>query len=270
MENASIPSMENSTTLCRHAEQAVNLLTVERALIRLFTDLRVLPEYEHIRYGILESDEVGVALGLQRCSRPATPGRLQLELTLWGRSRRAEEFRAWFRKLPGKLPKNGCGIDLPGGSRIAIPALNAPHGALFEPERLLGIPVLNGMLFLSAELDLLESCFHANDTPAISDLLVEERRFPLLELERTAGEYLRRKFRKPVEVELDSLSPLRRRGGVELRLRIALPGTDPEFLAARFPIFRPEFQNPSDAPLAMLPDTIQDDYFTIQCIYGKE
>ena len=270
MENESSPSAEIPAALRDHAERAVNILTVERALIRRFTEQRILPEYEKLRYGILEPDEVGVALAIQSCRRSTPPGKLRLEFTLWGRSCRAEEFRTWFRKLPGKLPKNGCRIDLAGGSRIAFSALTAPHGALFEPERLLGIPVLNGILFLSAELDLMESCFHANDAPSVSDLLVEERRLPLLELERAAGAYLRRRLRKPVEVELDSLSPLRRRGGVELRLRVALPGADPETLAARFPIFRPEFENPADAPLAMLPDSVHDDYFTVLCIYGSE
>ena len=270
MENETNPSAEISAMLRDHAERAVNILTVERALIRRFTDQRILPEYERIRYGLLEPDEVGVALGLQSCSRTSTPGQLRLEFTLWGRSCRAEEFRSWFRKLPGKLPKNGCGIDLAGGSRVVFSALTAPLGALFEPERLLGIPVLNGILFLSAELDLMESCFHANDAPAVSDLLVEERRLPLLEFARAAGDYLRRKLRKPVEVELDSLSPLRRRGGVELRLRVTLPGADLETLAARFPVFRPEFENPADAPLAMLPDSIHEEYFTVLCIYGGE
>ncbi len=270
MENESTPSTEIPDDLCAHAGRAVNVLTVERALIRRFTDLRVLPEYERIHYGALEPDEVGITLGLQCCRRASTSGVLRLEFTLWGRSCRAEEFRSRFRKLPGKLPKNGCRIDLPGGSRLAFSCLTAPHGALFEPERLLGIPVLNGILFLTAELNLLESCFHAKDAPDINDLVVEERRLPLLELERTAGEYLRRRLRKPVEVELDSLSPLRRRGGAELRLRVALPGTDPEALAARFPILRPEFENPADAPLAMLPDSVHRDYFTLLCIYGSE
>ncbi len=270
MENESTPSTEIPDDLCAHAGRAVNVLTVERALIRRFTDLRVLPEYERIHYGALEPDEVGITLGLQCCRRASTSGVLRLEFTLWGRSCRAEEFRSRFRKLPGKLPKNGCRIDLPGGSRLAFSRLTAPHGALFEPERLLGIPVLNGILFLTAELNLLESCFHAKDAPDINDLVVEERRLPLLELERTAGEYLRRRLRKPVEVELDSLSPLRRRGGAELRLRVALPGTDPEALAARFPILRPEFENPADAPLAMLPDSVHRDYFTLLCIYGSE
>ena len=270
MENESTSVTKIPAALCDLAERAVNILTVERALIRRLTDLRVLPEYECIRYGILEPDEVGIALGLQNCRRSREPGRLRLEFTLWGRSCRGDEFRARFRKLPGKLPRNGCRIDLPGGSRIAFRSLTAPYGTLFEPERLLGIPVLNGILFLSAELNLLESCFHADDAPALNDLVLEERRLPLLELERTAGEYLRRKLRRPVEVELDSLSPLRRRGGAELRLRIALPGTDPETLAARFPIFRPEFENPADAPLAMLPDAIHNDYFTVLCIYGNE
>lgn len=269
MQNETNPLESIPAALCSHAERAVNVLTVERALIDRFSHQRIVPEYERIHYGVLEPDEVGLALALQTCRRMSTPGKLRLEFTLWGRSCRADEFRSWFRKFPGKLPKNGCRIDLPGGSRIALAELSAPLGTLFEPERLLGIPVLNGIMFLSAELDLLESCFHADDAPAIGDLLVEEKRLPLLELEHSAGEYLQRRLRKPVEVELDSLSPLRRRGGAELRLRVALPGSDPAALAARFPILRPEFQNPADAPLAMLPDTVCADYFTILCIYGN-
>lgn len=267
MENESNPRTETLSALCGRAEQAVNILTVERALICRFSDMRILPDYERIRYGVLEPDEVGVALSLSNCSRQQETGRLRFEFTLWGRSCRFEEFRSWFRKLPGKLPKGGCRVELPEGSRVIFIGLEAPYGALFESERLLGIPVLNGVLFLAAEVDVMESCFHADDAPSVNELLIEERRLPLLELERAAGEYLRRRLRKPVEVELDSLSPLRRQGGAEIRLRVTLPGFSPETLAARFPIIRPEFLNPADAPLAMLPDTVTDDYLTLLCIY---
>lgn len=71
----------------------------------------------------------------------------------------------------------------------------------------------------------------------------------------------------PITVELDSLSPLRRRGGAELRLRISSASSPPEALAARFPIIHPEFPDPADAPLAMLPDAVTSDYLTLLCIY---
>ena len=154
MQNETNPLESIPAALCSHAERAVNVLTVERALIDRFSHQRIVPEYERIHYGVLEPDEVGLALALQTCRRMSTPGKLRLEFTLWGRSCRADEFRSWFRKFPGKLPKNGCRIDLPGGSRIALAELSAPLGTLFEPERLLGIPVLNGIMFLSAELEI--------------------------------------------------------------------------------------------------------------------
>lgn len=245
---------------------AVNILTVERGLIRFFEELRVLPEYERIRYGVLEPDEVGIGLSLFN-STSGDDSRLRLEFSLWGRSIRLEEFRTRFGKLPGRLPKRGTRICLPGGSRLLFHRLDAPLGAVFETEYLFGIRVVNGILFLEAELDLLESTFHIDDAPTLEDLIVEDRRLPLLALERAAGTYLRRRLKTPLEVELDSLSPLRRRGGAELRIRINSTASSPEELATRFPIHRPEFPDPETAPLAILPDTTTGEYLTLLCVY---
>ena len=104
MQNETNPLESIPAALCSHAERAVNVLTVERALIDRFSHQRIVPEYERIHYGVLEPDEVGLALALQTCRRMSTPGKLRLEFTLWGRSCRADEFRSWFRKFPGKLP----------------------------------------------------------------------------------------------------------------------------------------------------------------------
>ena len=245
---------------------AVNILTVERGLIRFFEELRILPEYERIRYGVLESDEVGIGISLFDSSS-GDDSCLRLEFSLWGRSIRHEEFRARFGKLPGRLPKQGTRIGLPGGSCLKFNRFEAPLGVVFEPEYLFGIRVVNGFLFLEAELDLQESTFHMDDAPTLDELIVENRRLPLLALEREAGTYLRRRLKAPLEVELDSLSPLRRRGGAELRIRINSTTFSPEELAARFPIFRPEFADPETAPLAILPDTATQEYLTLLCVY---
>lgn len=115
-------------------------------------------------------------------------------------------------QTPRKLPAHGCRIALPGGSVIALTRLDAPLGTVFETEYLFGIRVINGLLFLRAELDPLESGFHTDDAPSLKELIVEERKLPLLEFERTAAAYLRQRSGVPITVELDSLSPLRRRG----------------------------------------------------------
>lgn len=248
------------------ALDAVNILTVERGLIEYFKELRILPEYETVRYGVLEPDEVGIGLSLFDSSSGENSG-LRLEFSLWGRSVRHEEFRSRFGKLPGRMPGHGKEIHLPGGSRIAFRRLEAPLGVVFETEYLFGIRVVNGFLFLQAELDLLESTFHMDDAPAIDELVVEERRLPLLALERAAGSYLRWRLKTPVEVELDSLSPLRRRGGAELRFRIHSDQVSPEELAARFPILYPEFPDPQTAPRAILPDSMNGEYLTLLCVY---
>ena len=133
---------------------AVNILTVERGLIRFFEELRILPEYERIRYGVLESDEVGIGISLFDSSS-GDDSCLRLEFSLWGRSIRLEEFRTRFGKLPGRLPKRETQLCLPGGSRLKFNRLEAPLGAVFETEYLFGIRVVNGFLFLEAELDLL-------------------------------------------------------------------------------------------------------------------
>lgn len=245
---------------------AVNVLTVERGLIRFFEELRILPEYERIRYGSLEPDEVGVAISLFDSSS-GDDSCLRLEFALWGRSIRQEEFRSRFAKLPGRLPKHETQICLPGGSRLAFHRFDAPLGAFFETEYLSGIRVVNGFLFLEAELDLLESTFHMDDAPTLDELIVEDRRLPLLALERAAGTYLRQRLKTPLEVELDSLSPLRRRGGAELRIRVNSTVSSPEELAGRFPILRPEFPDPDTSPLAILPDTANQEYLTLLCVY---
>lgn len=257
-----------SAGIPRQAFDAVNILTVERGLIRFLEELRILPEYERIRYGVLEEDEVGVALSLSDCSLDCGLGlRLRFEFSLWGRSLHHEEFRNRFRKLPGKLPENGRMIEFPGGSRLAFTRLAAPLGVMFEPEYLFGLRVVNGILFLEAELDLAESAFHMDDAPPLGELVIEDRRLPLLALERATGRYLRQRFHPQLEVELDSLSPLRRRGGAELRLRVSSDSLPPEELAARFPIIRPEFSAPEEAPRAILPDTVTRDYLTLLCVY---
>ncbi len=245
---------------------SVNILTVERGLIRFLEGLRILPEYEQIRYGILEPDEVGVALSLSDSSLCGN-SHLRLEFTLWGRSVHHDDFRSRFGKFPRKLPKHGRLISLEGGSRIAFTRLESPLGVVFEPEYLFGIRVLNGILFLEIELDLQESVFHIDDAPTLDMLVMEERKLPLLALERSAAEYLRQKLKAPLEVELDSLSPLRRRGGAELRLRISSDTIHPEELAARFPILLPEFPDPQNAPGAILPGPVMEDYLTLFCIY---
>lgn len=255
-----------SAGISRQALDAVNVLTVERGLIRFFEELRVLPEYERIRYGVLEEDEVGVALSLSDCSLEGDL-RLRFEFSLWGRSIQHEEFRHRFRKLPGRLPVNGRKIEFPGGSRLAFTRLAAPHGVVFETEYLFGLRVVNGILFLDAELDLSESAFHMDDAPSLDELVVENRRLPLLALERAAGSYLRRRFNAPLEVELDSLLPLRRRGGAELRLRVSSDSLLPEELATHFPILRPEFSDPEEAPRAILPDMVMRNYLTLLCVY---
>jgi len=269
MRNETHRTPSDSAGLGGQALDAVNILTVERGLIQYFEDQRVLPGYERIRYGVLEPDEVGVALSLSDSSSGAGCGsRLSLEFSLWGRSTRLEDFRNRFGKLPGKLPKHGRRIVLPGGSRLAFSRIEAPLGVVFEAEYLFGIRVVDGILFLEAELDLLESAFHIDDAPTLDDLVIEDRRLPLLALERAAGVYLRGRLNLPqLEVELDSLSPLRRRGGAELRLRVSASGLKPETLAGRFPILRPEFFDPSEAPLAILPDTVTGKYLTLLCIY---
>jgi len=245
---------------------AVNILTVERGLIRFFEELRILPEYERIRYGALEPDEVGIGISLFDSSS-GDNSCLRLEFSLWGRSIRHEEFRTRFGKLPGRLPKGEAQICLPGGSRLVFNHLAAPLGIVFEAEYLFGIRVVNGFLFLEAELDLLESTFHMDDAPTLNELIVEDRRLPLLALERAAGIYLRGRLKAPLEVELDSLSPLRRRGGAELRIRVNSNSSSPEELASRFPILRPEFPDPETAPLAILPDAATKEYLTLLCVY---
>lgn len=213
--NGRMSTMENETNRNRpggceigeYALKAVNVLTVERGIIRHLSGLRVLPDYERIRYGVLEPDEVGVGLSLSRSFLNRDGSRICFEFSLWGRSIRFEEFREWFRKLPRKLPAHGCRIALPGGSVIALTRLDAPLGAVFETEYLFGIRVINGLLFLRAELDPLESGFHTDDAPSLKELIVEERKLPLLEFERTAAAYLRQRLGVPITVELDSLSP---------------------------------------------------------------
>lgn len=246
---------------------AVNILTVERGLIGFFEELRILPEYERIRYGVLESDEVGIGLSLSDSFCCGNGSRLHLEFSLWGRSVRHEEFRTRFGKLAGRLPAHGKELVLPGGSRLVFSRLEAPLGTVFETEYLCGIRVVNGILFLEAELDLLESAFHMDDAPAFDDLVIEDRRLPLLALERAAGTYLRQRLKTPLEVELDSLSPLRRRGGAELRIRVNPESASPEELASRFPILRPEFSDPENAPQAILPDRVTREYLTLLCVY---
>ena len=267
MENETNRNRPGGSEIVEYALKAVNVLTVERGIIRHLSGLKVLPDYERIRYGVLEPDEVGVGLSLSRSFLNRDGSRICFEFSLWGRSIRFEEFREWFRKLPRKLPAHGCRIALPGGSVIALTRLDAPLGTVFETEYLFGIRVINGLLFLRAELDPLESGFHTDDAPSLKELIVEERKLPLLEFERTAAAYLRQRLGVPITVELDSLSPLRRRGGAELRLRISSASSPPEALAARFPIIHPEFPDPADAPLAMLPDTVTNEYLTLLCLY---
>jgi hypothetical protein len=268
MKNETRTHCSCSAGIGGHVLDAVNILTVERGLIHFFEELRILPEYERIRYGVLESDEVGIGISLSDsfCGGDDNT-RLHLEFTLWGRSIRHEEFRTRFGKLAGKLPGRGKLIALPGGSRLVFTRLEAPLGTVFETEYLFGIHVVNGILFLEAELDLRESAFHQDDAPTFDDLIVEDRRLPLLALERAAGSYLRRRLKTSLEVELDSLSPLRRRGGAELRIRVNPMSSSPRELASRFPIFRPEFSDPETAPLAILPDTVTRDYLTVLCVY---
>ncbi|MDR0931887.1 MAG: hypothetical protein LBM70_02570 [Victivallales bacterium] len=267
MEKQSNPCGEFSSALCNHAKAAVNILTVERALITRINHMRILPEYERIRYGTLEPDEVGIALAFSKYLPESAVDQMDLEFTIWGRSCRAGEFRSYFRKLGAKIPQKECIVELSGGSRLAFAEITAPHGALFAPEHLSGVPVLNGALFLAVRLKLMESCFHADDIPSHSVRIAEEPHLPLLEIERSLEEYLRRKLRSPVAVEIDSLSPLRRIGGKEIRFRVSLLGVGSEAFVRRFPIIRPEFPNLMHAPLAILPDTASEDYFTVLCVY---
>lgn len=190
MENETNRNRPGGSEIVEYALKAVNVLTVERGIIRHLSGLRVLPDYERIRYGVLEPDEVGVGLSLSRSFLNRDGSRICFEFSLWGRSIRFEEFREWFRKLPRKLPAHGCRIALPGGSVIALTRLDAPLGTVFETEYLFGIRVINGLLFLRAELDPLESGFHTDDAPSQKELIVEERKLPLLEFERTAAAYL--------------------------------------------------------------------------------